>query len=169
MGKEKLGTIRTYDEDGYRKRAACVCFKDKTRQEVLLVSSSKHVDRWIIPGGGVEPMEDAHETAIREVYEEAGVRGDLGPMVGLFEDDNKKNRTSVFTFLVRELFEHWEDYKHFGRRRKWFSVKDAYKCLYIMLLKKIPFICLVCPRYCRVDSLQKGSRLLALEQTPQER
>lgn len=34
MVKEKINSIRTYDEDGYRRRAACLCFKDETEQEV---------------------------------------------------------------------------------------------------------------------------------------
>jgi len=34
MVKEKINSIRTYDEDGYRRRAGCLCFKDETEQEV---------------------------------------------------------------------------------------------------------------------------------------
>ena len=34
MVKEKPNSIRTYDEEGYRRRAACLCFKDETEQEV---------------------------------------------------------------------------------------------------------------------------------------
>lgn len=34
--------------------------------QVLLVSSSKYPERWIIPGGGVEPEEQSGaETAVR--------------------------------------------------------------------------------------------------------
>jgi len=32
--KEKPNQIRTYDEDGFRLRAACVCVRDDTEQEV---------------------------------------------------------------------------------------------------------------------------------------
>lgn len=34
MVKEKPNSIRTYDEEGYRRRAACLCFRDETEQEV---------------------------------------------------------------------------------------------------------------------------------------
>lgn len=34
MVKEKPNSIRTYDKDGYRLRAACVCVKDDSEQEV---------------------------------------------------------------------------------------------------------------------------------------
>lgn len=36
-------------------------------------------------GGGLEPNEDAEEAAIREVIEEAGVKGILGRCLGTFE------------------------------------------------------------------------------------
>ena len=38
--------------------------------QVLLVSSSRHPDQWIVPGGGMEPEEEPGGAAIREVYEE---------------------------------------------------------------------------------------------------
>ncbi|KAK1338517.1 hypothetical protein QTO34_001634 [Cnephaeus nilssonii] len=37
---------------------------------VLLVSSSRHPDRWIVPGGGMEPEEEPSMAAVREVCEE---------------------------------------------------------------------------------------------------
>ena len=38
--------------------------------QVLLVSSSRHPDQWIVPGGGMEPKEEPCGAAVREVYEE---------------------------------------------------------------------------------------------------
>lgn len=38
--------------------------------QVLLVSSSRHPDRWIVPGGGMEPEEEPGVAAVREVCEE---------------------------------------------------------------------------------------------------
>ena len=38
--------------------------------QVLLVSSSRHPDRWIVPGGGMEPEEEPSVAAAREVCEE---------------------------------------------------------------------------------------------------
>lgn len=40
--------------------------------QVLLVSSSRHPDQWIVPGGGMEPEEEPCGAAVREVYEEVG-------------------------------------------------------------------------------------------------
>lgn len=38
--------------------------------KVILVSSSRHPDQWIVPGGGMEPEEEPCGAAVREVFEE---------------------------------------------------------------------------------------------------
>ena len=53
--------------------------------KVLLISSSRNLDNWIVPGGGIEDNENPEEAAKREVYEEAGVQGRLGRLLGVFE------------------------------------------------------------------------------------
>lgn len=37
------------------------------------MSSSSHPDKWIVPGGGMEPKEDPSVAAVREVCEEVCV------------------------------------------------------------------------------------------------
>lgn len=53
--------------------------------QVLLVTSRKDPSLWIVPGGGIEPDEAAACAAVREVQEEAGVIGNLGRCLGVFE------------------------------------------------------------------------------------
>lgn len=125
MVKEKPNSIRTYDEEGYRRRAACLCFKDETEQELLLVSSSKHADRWVVPGGGIEPCEEPRLAAVREALEEAGAKGHLGRMLGVFENKEKKHRTLLYAFIVTDLLDEWEDGIVMGRQRKWFGISEA--------------------------------------------
>lgn len=36
------------------------------------MSSSRHPDKWIVPGGGMEPEEEPNVAAAREVCEEVG-------------------------------------------------------------------------------------------------
>ncbi|XP_034249418.1 diphosphoinositol polyphosphate phosphohydrolase 2 isoform X1 [Thrips palmi] len=126
MVKEKPNSTRIYDEDGFRRRAACICVRGD-ESEVLLVSSSRRPDHWIVPGGGVEPEEEASVTAIREVMEEAGVVGKLGRCLGVFEVINceQKHRTEVFVMTVTEELPEWEDSRNIGRKRKWFTMEDA--------------------------------------------
>lgn len=54
-------------------------------KQILLVTSSGDRDRWIVPGGGLEPNEDSSAAALREVMEEAGVIGRIARCLGSFE------------------------------------------------------------------------------------
>lgn len=125
MVKEKSTHQRYYDVDGFKKRAACVCVRNENENEVLLISSSRNDNYWIVPGGGIEDNENPEEAAAREVYEEAGVQGRLGRFLGVFESVNRKHRTSVFIFIVDKEFEEWEEHKVLGRNRKWFELNEA--------------------------------------------
>ncbi|XP_067913271.1 diphosphoinositol polyphosphate phosphohydrolase 1 isoform X1 [Heterodontus francisci] len=129
MMKLKQNQTRTYDGDGYKKRAACLCFKNESQEEVLLVSSSRYPDKWIVPGGGMEPDEEPSVAAVREVCEEAGVKGTLGRLVGIFENQDRKHRTYVYVLVITEVLEDWEDSVNIGRKREWFKVDDAIKVL----------------------------------------
>ncbi len=40
------------------------------------MSSSRHPDQWIVPGGGMEPEEEPYGAAVREVYEEVSSSAD---------------------------------------------------------------------------------------------
>uniref|UniRef100_A0AAR2JLN2 diphosphoinositol-polyphosphate diphosphatase n=1 Tax=Pygocentrus nattereri TaxID=42514 RepID=A0AAR2JLN2_PYGNA len=109
MMKFKPNQTRTYDGEGFKKRAACLCFKNDREDEVLLVSSSRHPDQWIVPGGGMEPEEEPCGAAVREVYEE--------------------HRTYVYVLTVTETLEDWEDSVNIGRKRKWFKIDEAIRVL----------------------------------------
>ncbi|KAM4881624.1 diphosphoinositol polyphosphate phosphohydrolase 2 isoform 1-T1 [Thomomys bottae] len=130
MMKFKPNQTRTYDREGFKKRAACLCFRSEQEDEVLLVSSSRYPDQWIVPGGGMEPEEEPGGAAVREVYEEAGVKGKLGRLLGIFEQNqDRKHRTYVYVLTVTEILEDWEDSVNIGRKREWFKVEDAIKVL----------------------------------------
>ncbi|XP_013991911.1 diphosphoinositol polyphosphate phosphohydrolase 1 isoform X1 [Salmo salar] len=129
MMKIKSNQTRIYDGDGYKKRAACLCFRNESEEEVLLVSSSRTQDKWIVPGGGMEPEEEPNVAAVREVCEEAGVKGTLGRLLGIFENTDRKHRTYVYVLMVTEMLEDWEDSVNIGRKREWFKTDDASRVL----------------------------------------
>ena len=70
-------------------------------KQVLLVTSSRMPERWIVPGGSVEPDEDSSMAAMREVEEEAGVRGKLDGIIGVFEVGVTLSRFT-YPFLIYE-------------------------------------------------------------------
>uniref|UniRef100_A0A2K5D524 Nudix hydrolase domain-containing protein n=1 Tax=Aotus nancymaae TaxID=37293 RepID=A0A2K5D524_AOTNA len=116
---------RTYDRQGFKKRAACLCFRSEQEDEALLVSSSRCPDQ--------------------EVYE-AGVKGKLCRLLGIFEQNqDRKHRTYVYVLTVTEILEDWEDSVNIGRKREWFKVEDAIKVLqchkpvYAEYLEKLKF------------------------------
>jgi diphosphoinositol-polyphosphate diphosphatase len=138
MVKDKDECARTYDENGFRRRAACVCIRGEYtdsadgassskmhKKQVLLVTGSRNPNRWIIPGGGVEPLEETQATAIRETREEAGAVGVLGRCLGTFENPDKRTRTVVYVMVVTELLDEYEDKTAMGRCRKWFGIEEA--------------------------------------------
>ncbi|CAF0847878.1 unnamed protein product [Brachionus calyciflorus] len=125
MVKEKSKSDRRVDHDGYKKRASAVCVRNEFENEVLLISSSKNKTNWVIPGGGIEDNENAEDAAEREVYEEAGVKGRLGRLLGVFENKEKMHRTAVYLLIVDKELDEWEENTKNGRLRKWFSLCDA--------------------------------------------
>ncbi|XP_061076054.1 diphosphoinositol polyphosphate phosphohydrolase 1-like isoform X2 [Conger conger] len=77
----------------------------------------------------MEPEEEPNMAAVREVCEEAGVKGTLGRLVGVFENRDRKHRTYVYVLIVTEVLEDWEDSVNIGRKREWFKIDDAIKVL----------------------------------------
>lgn len=126
MAKDKSNVIRVYDEEGFKRRAACVCVRSKEENEVLLISSNKP-GIWKVPGGGIDPGEKASEAAAREVAEEAGVLGILGRCLGVFEDTKSKERTEVYVLNVTKEMEMWDEAIKRSRKRQWFSLDEAMK------------------------------------------
>ncbi|VDK76734.1 unnamed protein product [Onchocerca ochengi] len=78
---------RVRDAEGFRLRAAGICIRGEgSNREILLITGGKDDGRWIIPGGGIEKNENESDAALREVFEEAGVRAEILARVGEFKD-----------------------------------------------------------------------------------
>uniref|UniRef100_A0A8C9JCD4 diphosphoinositol-polyphosphate diphosphatase n=1 Tax=Panthera tigris altaica TaxID=74533 RepID=A0A8C9JCD4_PANTA len=94
-----------------------------------LSRSSRHPDRWIVPGGGMEPEEEPSVAAVREVCEEVSGKLFLCPSLFALQNQERKHRTYVYVLVVTEVLEDWEDSVNIGRKREWFKIEDAIKVL----------------------------------------
>lgn len=68
-----------------RRRAARVVLLNE-RREILLLAAHDPADSskpswWEIPGGGIEGAETSGDGALRELYEETGIRAEMGPCI----------------------------------------------------------------------------------------
>ncbi|KAJ1451226.1 NUDIX hydrolase domain-like protein [Pelagophyceae sp. CCMP2097] len=125
--------FRRYLSGAHKRRAGGIVVRqraDGVEEEVLLISSRKRPDVWIIPAGTVERGETLDVTALREVSEEAGVACSLvyARALGTYSDDDRLVVTSIFVMRVEHDAGVWE-YMDSGRKRQWWPVSDAVESL----------------------------------------
>lgn len=92
--------------------------------EVLLITSRKR-RRWIVPKGVVEPGMSPAESAAKEAYEEAGIKGTVLPgSLGSYEYEKWGGicRVEIFAMAVEEQLNAWPEA---FRDRQWFGVPQA--------------------------------------------
>ena len=68
-----MATKRKPNDDGSTHAGGVVYRMKDTTPELLLVSSRYDKSIWVLPKGHIEEGESSDETAVREVFEEAGV------------------------------------------------------------------------------------------------
>ncbi|HYC76881.1 MAG TPA: NUDIX domain-containing protein [Planctomycetota bacterium] len=95
-------------------RAGCVV------HEVLLVTSRSQPDRWIFPKGTAELGESIETTAVREIEEESGVRGEVVGKLGVVRRPAQIITYFLFRFEARVG---WEERSF--RARKWVPLDEA--------------------------------------------
>ncbi len=148
----KAAQTRVRSESGAKLRAACVCVRPRAvalppraslarlsgsgaallsrggagapvEWEVLLVQR-KSQSKWSVPGGGIDPGEEAAVAAAREAFEEGGVVGAMGPSVGRFcvpsqKDGHEMRNTTAFLLSVSYQLTDGEWSESLLRNRAW--------------------------------------------------
>lgn len=96
----------------------------------VLLISSRRGKHWVIPKGIIEPHLSPQESALREAYEEAGVRGELrGGPLGLYTYRKWGGTCRVQVFLL-EVTEELPDWPESGfRKRIWVSPSEAIRLI----------------------------------------
>ena len=127
-------SLRTFDGDGFRRRAAAIAFQelpDSGERRVLIVASSRQPDLWILPGGGIELGESDAQAAAREAFEEAGaIAAGEASFLTTVDNADKRQRTQLFALRVAALAEEYEDARR--RARAWVSIPRAEQLLAAM-------------------------------------
>jgi phosphohistidine phosphatase len=112
----------------YKQSAVIPYRKGGASIEILLITSKRN--RWIIPKGIVDPGRTPLDSACKEAYEEAGVKGRAGERA-IGEYQYKKwggiCTVQVFPLEVAELLECWPEAD--VRQRKWMSKGEAVKAI----------------------------------------
>ena len=95
--------------------------------ELLMITSAKK-KKWIFPKGIIESHFSAADSAAKEAFEEAGVKGKIFPeMLGTYTYKKWAGLCQVQLYLmeVQEIFKDWPEADF--RKRKWVSLKQAIK------------------------------------------
>ncbi|MBU0678504.1 MAG: NUDIX hydrolase [Verrucomicrobia bacterium] len=114
------------DFDGiFRQSGVIPIHREGKMIEVLLITSRGR-KRWIIPKGIVEPYLSPAESAAKEAYEEAGIRGTVStPALGSYRYSKWGGTCHVEVFLmnITGLIENWPEADF--RERRFFSIREA--------------------------------------------
>lgn len=111
-----------------RQQSGCVVFRYNRNfeYEILLVKSSDGKD-WVYPKGGVEKHLSSKASAAKEVYEEAGVAGQILSMLGSYTYTKQDRKQNVLMYAMHYSNDTPDWPEKALRKRKWFSLKDARK------------------------------------------
>ncbi|KAJ4971743.1 hypothetical protein NE237_004842 [Protea cynaroides] len=132
-------------EAGCRLVAGCIPFRCRDSDDSSDAKSEKVVEVLMIdstsgpgllfPKGGWENDETVEQAAVREAFEEAGVRGELMDLLGHYHFKSKTLqdefspeglcKAAMFALLVKEELELWPEQS--VRKRKWLFIPEAIK------------------------------------------
>ena len=79
----KIMTGHRVGQNGAIRVGCSAVIFDKDREKILLTRREDN-NQWCLPGGGMEPGEDASETCIREVEEETGLQVRIKRLIGVY-------------------------------------------------------------------------------------
>ena len=109
-----------------RDQAGVIPFRRKRNGIEVCLIRDKGRRRWKIPKGFVDPGDTPRRTALKEAWEEAGLRGRLvGEPIGSYQYAkwNLDLTVTVFLMEVNKIADEWEESG--SRARAWAALDDA--------------------------------------------
>ena len=122
----------------YYKQSAVLPIKKEDGEYYILLVTSRNQNKWVIPKGIVEDNLTARESAEKEAFEEAGIKGKTAKKsIGNYEYEKWGGKCVVEVFPCKVKIEAaaWDE-MHI-RQRKWFSIEKAIKKLQNEQLEEI--------------------------------
>ncbi len=110
----------------YYQQSGVIPYRIKNNQIEVLLITNRRGKRWIIPKGIIEPDLTPQDSAAKEAYEEAGVRGTVFPdLLGTYTYEKWGGVCTVKVYLlkVEALYADWLE--SYFRQRQWFSLEEA--------------------------------------------
>lgn len=89
--------VATFTDDGWKRTSPMIGVSTLARDETGQVLLCRRTDdaSWCLPGGLLEIGESPTVGALRELWEEAGVTGEITRLLGVFDDPTWGSRSSV--------------------------------------------------------------------------
>lgn len=134
---ERVGRSgQVYNRVNHARLVAGCLILNGTHDKVLMISSTKHKDKWVLPKGGVEidECDNFIKSALRETWEEAGVIGKILKKLPIVQDHRAaggeiegqfipKSEYHFYEMVIGELASEWPEMEL--RQRKWCSYNEA--------------------------------------------
>lgn len=125
------------------RQSGTVPYRIKDENIWILLITNRKGSKWGIPKGIVDRTMKASDSALKETFEEAGVRGKIiKPALGVYKVKKweGKCRIKVFMLPADEVFDEWPEKIY--RKRIWVRIEEAEKYIkkkkLLKLINKIP-------------------------------
>lgn len=124
--------IKRNDKQELRTQFGALCYRIANDRVEILLITGRRSGHWILPKGWPIDKATPAESALREAYEEAGVKGKVtGNCIGIFTHFSHERHSglprivAVFPVRVKALLEDYPERKE--RKRRWLSRRKAAK------------------------------------------